>query len=441
VRPKSGYAAQRCARLRLGQLIVASAALSFCVLLTVASGTANRKGGKHDGDDVEGPLDIARVHVGQSGPKLSLRLQTYGQWQARQLDGNPALDPRFPQSYLCLELVQGTTRSRNCLTTTSKGRKRLNHLKLDRNGAVESKRTLDAQIKRGGNRSFRATLHFRDAGLSPGRFGWRSISGWGVPSCAPPPPARRADARAKRDSVGPHARRQPIVPPVQCADQVPDGGGLAQGKVHRPRVVGCTHGGPLVRYHGGGRGKRVALTFDDGPSGYTSSVINVLDQHHAKGTFFVIGQEIGGRQEVMRRALQHGHEIGNHTMHHGMLPPASDLRATSSLIHHATGFSPCEFRPPGGAINLSVARGARSLGMTTVVWDVDTRDWTGASSGVIRSRATAVRGGSIVLMHDGGGNRGPTLAALPGIVSELKRRGFKLVTVSRLLGQRPIWRP
>ena len=142
MRPKSGYAAQRCGRLRLGQLIVASAALSFCVLLTVASGTANRKGGKHDGDDVEGPLDIARVHVGQSGPKLSLRLQTYGQWQARQLDGNPALDPRFPQSYLCLELVQGTTRSRNCLTTTSKGRKRLNHLKLDRNGAVESKRTL-----------------------------------------------------------------------------------------------------------------------------------------------------------------------------------------------------------------------------------------------------------------------------------------------------------
>jgi peptidoglycan-N-acetylglucosamine deacetylase len=185
----------------------------------------------------------------------------------------------------------------------------------------------------------------------------------------------------------------------------------------------------------------VALTFDDGPSGYTSSVINVLDQHHAKGTFFVIGQEIGGRHEVMRRALRHGHEIGNHTMHHGMLPPTSDLRATSSLIDHATGFSPCEFRPPGGAINLAVARGARSLGMTTVVWDVDTRDWTGASSGVIRSRATAVRGGSIVLMHDGGGNRGPTLAALPGIISELKRRGFKLVTVSRLLGQRPIWRP
>jgi peptidoglycan/xylan/chitin deacetylase (PgdA/CDA1 family) len=128
-------------------------------------------------------------------------------------------------------------------------------------------------------------------------------------------------------------------------------------------------------------------------------------------------------------------------MHHGVLAPASDLRATSSLIRRATGFTPCTFRPPAGVVNLSVAHAARAAGMTTVVWNVDSRDWTGLAPSAIKARATAVGRGSIVLMHDGGGNRSPTVAALPSIISELKRRGFELVTVTRLLGNRMVWRP
>jgi len=423
---------------RLAPLVPIAALI--CLTLWVTSGTARTKGVR-DPDDAAGPLDIVRVHVGQSGRKLSVRVQTHEPWGAGQLLGNPGLDPTNPESHLCLELAQDDARSRSCLTKTGKGRKRLTHLKLDSTGAVESKRSLDAKIKRGGNRSFRASFRLGKAGLRPGRFGWRAISGWGDPSCASPAPGPSRGTKGERESTGARKRRRDAARAVQCTDQAPDGGGFAGSKVRRPHIVGCTHHGPLVRYHGSGHRKQVALTFDDGPSAYTSSVIKILDQHNAKGTFFAIGQEVGGHQSTLRRAVRHGHEIGNHTMHHGVAPPASDLRATSSLIRRASGFKPCSFRPVGGAINLAVARGARSAGMTTVVWDVDTRDWAGASSGAIRSEATSVSRGSIVLMHDGGGNRSPTVAALPGIVSELKRRGFKLVTVWRLLGQRPIWRP
>jgi peptidoglycan/xylan/chitin deacetylase (PgdA/CDA1 family) len=412
-------------------------AATVCLVIAAASGTARTKGLK-DPDDAEGPLDIQRVQVAQSGPKLSVRIQTYAPWGASGLQVNPGLDPSSPESYLCLELVQSGTQSRSCIGKSG-GEKRLSLMKIGSNGSVESKRSLDAKISRGGNRSFRATFKAGEAGLRAGRFGWRAISGWGDPSCAPPP----SDPTSRRDE-GPSAGgggESRATPALQCTDQAPDGGGFATAKLRRPRIVGCTHGGPLVRYRGGGHRKQVALTFDDGPSAYTSSVIKALDRHKAKGTFFVVGQEFPGRQEVLQRALSHGHELGNHTMHHGILPPASDLRATSSLIRRATGFRPCTFRPPAGVINLSVARGARAAGMTTVLWNVDTRDWTGLGSSAIKARATSVGRGSIVLMHDGGGNRSPTVAALPSIISELKRRGFELVTVTRLLGNRMIWRP
>jgi peptidoglycan-N-acetylglucosamine deacetylase len=399
-------------------IVGALAGVAVCLSVAAAAGSADSKG-IGDPDDARGPLDIARVQVAQSGPKLSLRVQTFEPWEASALEGNPALDPRSPESYLCLEFADEDDRSRSCLTTGAGGEKRLTQIRIGSSGDVASRRRLDAKIERGGDRSFRASFRFGDVGLGPGGFGWRAISGWGNPSCAPP-------------AHGPA--------PV-CTDVAPDDGAIAKGKLRRPHVVGCTHRGPLVRHRGGGQAKQVALTFDDGPSPFTSGVIKALDRHGARGTFFAVGQEVAGRQSALRRALRHGHEIGNHTMHHQMLPPTSDLRATSSLIRRTTGFKPCSFRPPGGALSLGLARGARAAGMTTVLWDVDTRDWSGVGSATIKARATAVRPGSIVLMHDGGGNRAQTVVALPSIISELKRRGFELVTVSRLLGQRMKWRP
>ncbi len=116
------------------------------------------------------------------------------------------------------------------------------------------------------------------------------------------------------------------------------------------------------------------------------------------------------------------------------------MRETSRRIKHATGFAPCLFRPPGGAFDSRVVSDARSLGMSTVIWDVDPRDWSTPGSGAIYSRVvSATRPGSIVLMHDGGGNRSQTVAALPKIVHTLRHRGYRFVTVTRLLRQRTIW--
>lgn len=432
------------ARLRVRCLATFTVAGCLALSLAVSSGTA-KSNGKHDPDDAAGPLDIRQVHLGQSGPKLGMRIETFGPWKARDLIGDPGVDPAVAQSYLCIELVQQGRRSRNCLTASKQGRERLTHMKVEAGGSTRGSDSIDAGVRRGGRRSARISFRFEDADLKPGHIGWRVISGSDDTACAVTASAageEKPDAKAPDDAEPPPPPPPPPPTPTgACDDQLPDGGGTMRFKVRQPRIVGCTHGGPLIRSRGRTKGKQVALTFDDGPSSYTAGVLKALDDRDVKGTFFVVGQEAGGRGGVLRAAVEHGHEVANHTMHHDMLPSSTDMRATSGVIRRATGFTPCSFRPPGGAINLSVAHGARSLGMTTVLWDVDTRDWTGIDSGTIRSRATSVRSGSIVLMHDGGGNRGPTAAAVPGIISTLKGRGYELVTVSRLLGEHPIWKP
>jgi peptidoglycan/xylan/chitin deacetylase (PgdA/CDA1 family) len=197
----------------------------------------------------------------------------------------------------------------------------------------------------------------------------------------------------------------------------------------------------LVR--NGPRGRRVvALSFDDGPSSYTPGFLAVLRREHVPGTFFEVGQEMAGRTATMRRILREGSEIGNHTMHHGFYPGYSDLAATDALIRAATHFEPCLFRPPGGAVDSSVVAAAGAAGLKTILWDVDPADWSTPGTGAIYSRIVgAAQPGSIILMHDGGGNRSETLAALPSIIDTLRARGYSFDTVSELLGQRTIYSP
>jgi peptidoglycan/xylan/chitin deacetylase (PgdA/CDA1 family) len=189
-------------------------------------------------------------------------------------------------------------------------------------------------------------------------------------------------------------------------------------------------------------GDVVALTFDDGPSEYTPGFLDVLREKHVHATFFEIGQEVPGREDTMRRILREGDEIGNHTMHHATLPGYSEIAEASSAIRAATHFQPCLFRPPGGAVDAAVIDTAASLGMRTITWDVDPSDWSEPGSGAVYSRVVgAVRPGSIVIMHDGGGNRSETLAALPRIIDTLRGRGYRFATVTELLGRRLLYRP
>jgi peptidoglycan/xylan/chitin deacetylase (PgdA/CDA1 family) len=201
--------------------------------------------------------------------------------------------------------------------------------------------------------------------------------------------------------------------------------------------------GAALRTHGW-RGRRtVALTFDDGPWPDTAAFLRVLERRHVRATFFQVGRQVRGQDRLERRILRDGDAIGNHTLNHPSLPavPArvgQELSLTSAIIHHTSGgYRPCLFRPPYGAYNSAIVQRARADGMTTVIWDVDPRDWSRPGSRAIESRVMAqVRSGSIVLMHDGGGPREQTLSALPRIIGDLRRRGYGLVTVPELLGYR-----
>ena len=190
-------------------------------------------------------------------------------------------------------------------------------------------------------------------------------------------------------------------------------------------------------------------------------MLEILDRHDAKGTFYVLGNQVPGQASLLKRMLRGGHEIGNHSTVHALNPSGSDIATTSKRIRDATGFTPCSFRPPFGALSSATAGAAWQLGMSSALWDIDTLDWQlpgpgailarygdglGSSepprSGPIQARALSpVKNGSIILMHDGGGFRAQTVAALPGIISELERRGYQLVTVSRLLGERMVLAP
>jgi peptidoglycan-N-acetylglucosamine deacetylase len=198
--------------------------------------------------------------------------------------------------------------------------------------------------------------------------------------------------------------------------------------------TGCTHGGAPFVTHGPRGRKRIAIGFDDGPSDYTPQVLRVLRRFDSHATFFEIGQETAGRASTMKEILAQGNEIGNHSLHHEMDPSSASLHETNRLIRSATGFRPCDFRPPDGAVNSGLIQRAHALHMTTVNWEVDPRDWADPGVEVIASNViNNAHNGSIVVMHDGGGNRSQTIAALPAILSHFRHRGYKFVTVAELL--------
>ena len=210
------------------------------------------------------------------------------------------------------------------------------------------------------------------------------------------------------------------------------------GRVFPPRgperPVRCTRNGPVLERHGPTRGRRVALTFDDGPGLYTGRILRTLERLRARATFFLVGRQVAGRARLVREELAGGNELGNHTWNHSSADAHGELGFTSALIRRVTGFEPCLFRAPYGDERRVLVRNARRLGMTTVGWDVDPRDWARPGAAEIAKRVVgAAHPGAIVVMHDGGGVRAETAAALPRIIRGLRRRGYRLATVSELL--------
>jgi peptidoglycan/xylan/chitin deacetylase (PgdA/CDA1 family) len=184
----------------------------------------------------------------------------------------------------------------------------------------------------------------------------------------------------------------------------------------------------------------VALSFDDGPWPDTPAFVRMLEADHVPATFFMIGKQVSrSYQTTLLRELRAGDALGDHTFTHPDLVANSNvygqLHSTIVAIRGLTGYTPCVFRPPYGAYDQAVVRTASSLGLATVLWNVDPVDWALPGTAAIEQRVLAqVRPGSIVLSHDGGGPRGQTLAAYPHIIAVLRARGYRFETVPQLLG-------
>jgi peptidoglycan/xylan/chitin deacetylase (PgdA/CDA1 family) len=183
----------------------------------------------------------------------------------------------------------------------------------------------------------------------------------------------------------------------------------------------------------------VALTFDDGPSPYTAQILAILHAFRAHATFFAIGRQVIQDPAMVRAEVSAGDEVGNHTYSHANLLYLSNLGIrtqllqTQEVIHAAAGISPVWFRPPDGAIDSRVAAVAASLGLRPILWSVDPRDWSRpGTSAIIQRVLAAVRPGSVVLLHDGGGDRSQTVAALSVILRALQAEGYRILTVSGL---------
>ena len=182
----------------------------------------------------------------------------------------------------------------------------------------------------------------------------------------------------------------------------------------------------------------VALTFDDGPSIYTEGLLDILKENDVKATFFIIGQSARIQSETVNRIFEEGHEIGNHTWNHPNLTQLSDesiqqqIQQTDDIVTQIIGEPTQHLRPPYGAYNDRVREVS---GLPIIFWSVDPMDWKDRDAEIVAARIIESPVGAIILSHD---IHKTTVAAVPAIIAALKERGIHFVTVTKLLGPKPL---
>ena len=189
-----------------------------------------------------------------------------------------------------------------------------------------------------------------------------------------------------------------------------------------------------------GPDKYIALTFDDGPWPKTTEMIlDILKENEIKATFFVIGEHLKYNQELAPKIVNEGHVLANHTWNHptykmGKDQVQSEVGRTAELIYELTGMTTTLFRPPGGVLDNGLADFVKDRNHVVVMWSSNSFDWEDLSAEkVTKNVLKEVSNGGIVLLHDGGGPRMHVVKALPKIIEELRKQGYKFVTVSELL--------
>jgi len=192
----------------------------------------------------------------------------------------------------------------------------------------------------------------------------------------------------------------------------------------------------------------VALTFDDGPGESTPAVLEVLARHHAKATFFMVGEQVDAYPDYARAVAAAGHEIGNHTYHHANFctPDATpgesprdrltrEMDRARDAILNATGVEPTLARMPYACRSGWVERAVEKMGYTVVRWSVDGEDWARPGAAVLADYYLKhAEPGAVLLFHDGGGkNRSQTVKALETLLTGLEKRGLRYVTIGQML--------
>ena len=194
-------------------------------------------------------------------------------------------------------------------------------------------------------------------------------------------------------------------------------------------------------YSKGAAAKEIALTFDDGPSRQnTEEILKILEEYGIRATFFVIGENAAADPERIRMIHEAGHEIGNHTYTHAYISKIrpdelrEEIRKTEEVLKSITGEKPTVFRPPGGYYDQASLGVLEEMGYQSVLWSLDTKDWSMPKSDTIASKIeeNAV-GGDIILFHDLNDKRLPTPEALKRILPYLKENGYEFVTISEMI--------
>jgi peptidoglycan/xylan/chitin deacetylase (PgdA/CDA1 family) len=200
---------------------------------------------------------------------------------------------------------------------------------------------------------------------------------------------------------------------------------------------------PYVRV-AGTQHKEIALTFDDGPGPYTPQVLSVLERLQAPATFFEVGVEEKYFHDSTAKIVLRGYPIGDHTETHANMAQLPAKQQQSQLLEETEAIGnlgapfPRMFRPPYGLWDKPTLRVLKKYRMLMILWTVDTSDYQRPGvPAIVNSAVRGARPGAIILMHDAGGDRTETVAALPKIIRQLRKRGYKLVTIPRLLLDNP----